>query len=344
MTTENWSERSGRLPEAAILSQTERPLTTCASAASWSDSGYTAAAGGNVDYSNYNDYFYARTANGEIRIIYDEYGCVAARYSYDAWGRITGIDEEYSSCIGALNSIRYKDYYYDTESGFYYLQSRYYDPSVCRFISADSVDYIGVSETTFGINLFYYCDNNAIQNEDPEGHTVVRFVGFGFQIDISIKYGSFGIEVVWFTESFVRGNRKWYEPYIYFYCGFGASLSFDYSKILKRLCSNASLLSNPTKLLSGISGSISVFAIFGYNNFTKPTDYSGYFVGYSLTIRHIKAYTAIGNTCFAIGLGYSSSFMSSDHSITRYWLLDDIISFLSGLYNVIFNRAKSIKA
>ena len=113
--------------------------------------------------------------NERAEEIYDEYGCVAARYSYNAWGRITGIDEEYSSCIGALNSIRYKDYYYDTESGFYYLQSRYYDPAVCRFISADSIDYIGVSETTFGINLFYYCDNNAIlEVKYPESDIQVR--------------------------------------------------------------------------------------------------------------------------------------------------------------------------
>ena len=127
------------------------------------------SSGNAVDYTSYDDYFYARTANGEIRIIYDEDGFVAARYSYDAWGRITGIDEEYSSCIDALNSIRYKDYYYDTESGFYYLQSRYYDPVVGRFISADSTDYLGASGTVLSFNLFAYCENGPVFNTDLSG-------------------------------------------------------------------------------------------------------------------------------------------------------------------------------
>ena len=135
------------------------------------------SSGNAVDYSSYDDYFYARTANGEIRIIYDEDGFVAARYSYDAWGRITGIDEEYSSCIGALNSIRYKDYYYDTESGFYYLQSRYYDPAVCRFISADSTDYLGASGSVLSFNLFGYCDNNPVQYDDKTGHVAQAIIG-----------------------------------------------------------------------------------------------------------------------------------------------------------------------
>ena len=58
--------------------------------------------------------------------------------------------------------MRYRGYYYDTETGFCYLQSRYYDPETGRFLNADDVDYIGYSGKQLSYNIFAYCENNAV--------------------------------------------------------------------------------------------------------------------------------------------------------------------------------------
>lgn len=82
-------------------------------------------------------YLYVLNQQGDVIRIIDQSGTAVAEYSYDAWGNLL-VDEEDLSDIGHVNPIRYRGYYYDTETGFYYLQSRYYDPSIGRFINADS--------------------------------------------------------------------------------------------------------------------------------------------------------------------------------------------------------------
>ena len=69
--------------------------------------------------------------------------------------------------IGHRNPIRYRGYYYDIETGLYYLQSRYYDPEVGRFISAD--EYISTGQGILGFNMYAYCGNNPIMGYDPFG-------------------------------------------------------------------------------------------------------------------------------------------------------------------------------
>ena len=82
-----------------------------------------------------------------------------------------------AATLGAANPFRYRGYYYDTESGFYYLQSRYYDPATGRFLNADDTAYLGVTETTSGYNLFSYCENNVVNYCDYLGFfKVVRAV------------------------------------------------------------------------------------------------------------------------------------------------------------------------
>lgn len=71
--------------------------------------------------------------------------------------------------LGELNPIRYRSYYYDTETGLYYLNSRYYDPEIGRFISPDDISYLD-PETIGGTNLYAYCGNNPVMRVDPSGH------------------------------------------------------------------------------------------------------------------------------------------------------------------------------
>ncbi len=74
-----------------------------------------------------------------------------------------------ASTIGAVNPLRYRGFYYDTETSLYYLQSRYYDPESCRFISADA--YIVAGDYLTGINMFAYCLNNPVMYCDPSGNS-----------------------------------------------------------------------------------------------------------------------------------------------------------------------------
>ena len=104
---------------------------------------------------------------GDVTAIYDEAGVLQAEYAYDAWGNCTVISD--MGGIGALNPIRYRGYYWDEQIALYYLNARYYDPEVGRFISQDSIKYLA-PETLNGINLFAYCLNNPVMYSDPTGH------------------------------------------------------------------------------------------------------------------------------------------------------------------------------
>lgn len=90
-------------------------------------------------------------------------------YIYDVWGNhaVQVLD---SACdeLSQLNPFRYRGYYYDTETGLYYLKSRYYDPEICRFITIDDLSYLD-SETINGLNLYAYCGNNPVMCVDPNG-------------------------------------------------------------------------------------------------------------------------------------------------------------------------------
>ena len=102
-------------------------------------------------------------------------GNVVARYLYDPWGVPTvcspdGSENASADFIGNKNPFRYRGYYYDRETGWYYLNSRYYDPELCRFLNADVIDApIADLYSLTDKNLFAYCDNNPVMKSDPSG-------------------------------------------------------------------------------------------------------------------------------------------------------------------------------
>ena len=110
-------------------------------------------------------YYYILNAQGDVVRIIDGSRNVVASYSYDPWGNIISS----SGALAEVNPLRYRGYYYDSETGFYYLQSRYYDPELGRFINADSIGYLGVGSNLTGYNLFAYCGNNPVTGYDPAG-------------------------------------------------------------------------------------------------------------------------------------------------------------------------------
>ena len=88
-------------------------------------------------------YYYALNSRGDVIGLYNSSGNIAALYDYDAYGKLlsvktaTGISITAETDVAIVNPLRYRGYVYDTETGFYYLQSRYYDPTTCRFINGD---------------------------------------------------------------------------------------------------------------------------------------------------------------------------------------------------------------
>ena len=94
------------------------------------------------------------------------------QYSYDAWGAPLSVTGTAADTIGQLNPFRYRGYYYDNETGVYYLNSRYYDPETYRFLNADAITDGGAG--LLGNNLFMYAANNPINNSDPSGHWIIK--------------------------------------------------------------------------------------------------------------------------------------------------------------------------
>ena len=123
----------------------------------------------------YNDitYYPATTLNGDVVAIYNNLGECLAKYEYDAWGNVlsvknaSGNDITDPTHIANINPIRYRGYYYDTETKWYYLQSRYYNPEVGRFLNADG--YITTGQGVLSYNMFAYCGNNPVMYSDPSG-------------------------------------------------------------------------------------------------------------------------------------------------------------------------------
>ena len=118
-------------------------------------------------------FYYRKDAQGNVIALLDSTGAVVVKYVYDAWGnhKVTNPDGSVladQTHIGNLNPYRYRGYYYDTETGLYFLKTRYYDPEVGRFITIDDVQYLN-PETINGLNLYAYCGNNPVMNVDPEG-------------------------------------------------------------------------------------------------------------------------------------------------------------------------------
>ena len=138
----------------------------------------------NAGDARFTSYYYAKNLQGDVVAVYRSdyteakgyYPTLVASYEYDPWGKVKSVKgsagtelslKDYPQHVAHVNPIRYRGYYYDNETGFYYLQSRYYDPVICRFINAD--EYSDTDDGLLGFNMFAYCMNNPINRTDPNG-------------------------------------------------------------------------------------------------------------------------------------------------------------------------------
>ena len=110
------------------------------------------------------EYFYVKNLQGDILKVITSTGTEAATYTYDAWGKLLTSTGD----LADINPLRYRGYFYDTETSLYYLKSRYYDPEVGRFINPDAFATTDV-DGVLSANMFAYCENNPIRNSDTAG-------------------------------------------------------------------------------------------------------------------------------------------------------------------------------
>lgn len=131
---------------------------------------------------NGTQYLYMTNQMGDVIAITDADGEGIVEYEYDEWGKVLNVytaneDNAEQSEVANANPLRYRGYYYDAETGYYYLQSRYYDASICRFINADIPEIAQMSKgIAAGTNLYTYCNNNPINNVDNNGKVIATVV------------------------------------------------------------------------------------------------------------------------------------------------------------------------
>ncbi len=136
---------------------------------------------------NGNRYFYLKNAQGDVTGLVNASGTQVVSYTYDPWGAPMSVSGSMSATLGAVNPLRYRGYVYDTETGLYYLNSRYYNPTWGRFVNADTAAVVVASpdKANWDKNLFAYCDNNPISRKDDGGEfweTVFDVISLGVSV------------------------------------------------------------------------------------------------------------------------------------------------------------------
>lgn len=172
---------------------------------------------------NDTQYLYLTNQMGDVISITDAQGNELVQYEYDEWGAIGSVtttnntDEE--NALANINPLRYRGYYLDSETGYYYLQSRYYDVGICRFINSDCPVYIMDGKDEFiGANSFAYCNNKPTNKFDPTGQIPnilnTTWVATSTQIIIYVK--NLGVDTVdsfYGTVQVKNGSKKSFSAY-----------------------------------------------------------------------------------------------------------------------------------
>ena len=156
-------------------------------------------------------YYFIKNLQGDVIAIVDKDAQTVARYSYDAWGAVTSAvtytELTKNVDIATINPFRYRSYYYDEEIEMYYLQSRYYNPVVGRFVNADMLSMVSVQDDTIANNLFTYCNNEPVKNTDNNGKVAIF---------VTMAIGAlFGLAIQWVIDmitNVIKGKKKFYKP------------------------------------------------------------------------------------------------------------------------------------
>ena len=162
-------------------------------------------------YMVFNDvtYYYEKNLQGDIVAILDENGNTVVSYTYDIWGKLVSITGSLADTVGAINPLRYRGYYYDTETELYYLQSRYYSPDLMRFISQDDPGFSNAQGEPLGSNLYTYCGNEPVMHVDYTGTDAIILQSH----ESVFNFGHMGL--------LFQYNKSWY----YWYWGLHSTIA-----------------------------------------------------------------------------------------------------------------------
>ncbi|URZ05989.1 DNRLRE domain-containing protein [Clostridium felsineum] len=184
---------------------------------------YTYDSAGKLLSMNLNgtEYYYIKNAQDDIIGLIDKVGTQVTSYTYDTYGKVISIDGSLKDTVGKINPYRYREYRYDSETGLYYLQSRYYNAEWGRFVNADDTEQLNrTNEDLLDYNSFVYCNNNPVNKVDSDGRFaaaagVVYFIPGVGEIAIFATVGAVGGYVVYKAVSwtykkitYARTNNK----------------------------------------------------------------------------------------------------------------------------------------
>lgn len=222
-------------------------------------------------------YLYLKNLQKDIIGIVDSNNNVVVKYYYNAYGRVIDTIDTSGINLSTINPFRYRGYYQDNETGWYYLNSRYYDVETFRFITMDDVDYIGTNGNVISYNLYSYCENNPVSLYDKYGTDAKLILDFDEEgliifghIALIVQDSSKKWHLIEYTGS-KKSNAK-----VYIESGegrFGKKLSFK-----KRLLSVVGLGGWRTLYIKG--------------DFTKSLEYAKKYVG-----TNYGGYNLIFNNC-----------------------------------------------
>ena len=120
---------------------------------------------------NGKEYFYVKNAQNDVVRIVDSANETVVSYQYDSWGKLLSCeDTSENDIVSFINPYTYRSYFYDSDTEMYFLKSRYYNPELCRFISADGI--VNANQDILGNNLYAYCSNNPVKFCDPSGQSI----------------------------------------------------------------------------------------------------------------------------------------------------------------------------
>lgn len=265
-------------------------------------------------------YAFEKNIFGDIVAVYNaDTGVKLISYTYGAWGdTVTSYHNGGSSTTATKNPYKYRGYYYDSDLAMYYLQTRYYDPAICRFISPDELGYLGANGDLVSYNLYAYCSNNPVMCCDPSGHiaisTLVALITVGIATLVTAAAITYGVV----EEETIVLDLSYSLP-----IASGLSFKVGGSLLLDFEGGNIEFYTHTGGATGYSSGfSYSVGKVWNYNN---PGDYAGpfvfegggCFVGGDLCYAPKMGGTAAASLTFSMGY---STYVGYDY----YW---DIASF-----------------
>ena len=286
-------------------------------------------------YFTYNNatYYYEKNLQGDIVAILDSSGNTVVEYTYDIWGKSVSITGTLADTVGTINPLRYRGYYYDTETQLYYLQSRYYSPHLMRFISQDDPVLSNDQGQPLGSNLYVYCLNNSTIFFDPFGNDAIYVTDYNSSSGIPIIGHSIlcfqDNKGVWYYTEYTGSTKKNAKVY---------TKKID-SKAQKRLFGNINrnyIATYGTKIVyikGDYSGCLSKAQYYATNNFGK------YNLITNNCLTYVKKILTYGKYSFGLKLIYNSKTIIAPNAFGNALISYYSLKIAQSAFRIIMNNS-----